>query len=93
MKDEKCKEPSKAERTLNDAGDTGSGRKLLKTTPKLCRSCKYHTVISFGTEDVYCEYIVHTHKSRGEIIGWCDKYEKGKRASIKGWIDCGKYGF
>ena len=79
MKDGKCKGQSKTAKTPKDAGDTESGRKLQKTTQKLCKSCKYHTEIRFQDVEVACEYIVHTNKSRGDIIGWCDKYEKGKR--------------
>ena len=74
---EKIKETSSAGRTLKDADDTVSERKLLKVTPELCRKCKYHTIMTIGGIYTACYYIIYTRQRQGCPPGTCDKYEKG----------------
>ena len=74
---EKLKETSSVERTLKDADDTVSERKLLKVTPELYRKCKYHTTMTIGGIYTTCYYIVYTRQRQGCPPGTCDKYEKG----------------
>ena len=75
---EKIKETSSAGRTQKDADDTENVRNFRKTSQKLCKSCKYHVIISAGMHYIACYYIVRTQQSLDCPIGWCDKYQKGK---------------
>lgn len=55
--------------------------KMVKTTPKMCKSCKYHCH-SYSTL-VYCDYYLITGNRRGCEVGECDKYEKGVNTEAK----------
>jgi hypothetical protein len=51
-----------------------SETQMIKTSRKLCRTCKYCTHNT--NKEVSCNYIIITHRSRNCEIGWCDKYQK-----------------
>ena len=50
---------------------------MIKTDRKLCKKCKYHTFIS--DIGIYCWYYMITNKHRGCPVGYCNKFERGKR--------------
>lgn len=54
---------------------------MIKTSDKLCKTCKY----SMSIKSIYvaCDYLYKTGNLRNCPIGYCDKYEKGKRPRIK----------
>ena len=52
---------------------------MIKTTPKLCRKCKYSSINGQGCRDIACMYIEYTRQRRGCPVGMCDKYEPKKR--------------
>lgn len=47
---------------------------MIKTTKKLCSSCKYSITLSNST--CICDYLAKTKKLRNCNVGECDKYEK-----------------
>lgn len=49
---------------------------MIKTTTKICKSCKYSKSWLNKQEDYYCDYLLMTHMRRGCPVGQCDKYEK-----------------
>ena len=51
---------------------------MIRATPSICKSCKYHTYIGAGYNKSACYYIVRTHQRRNCPIGYCDKYKRGK---------------
>lgn len=55
-----------------------ANRKMRKADQKLCRSCKYGTVLSSGTR-VVCDYYGKTGQRRECPVGSCDKYEKKQK--------------
>lgn len=52
---------------------------MIRVDKKMCKSCKHSSSHSHGSIDVICNYILDTGHRRGCPVGWCNKYEKGKR--------------
>lgn len=69
---------AKLEKRKCDFAPTPISDDMVKTDIKLCRSCRYFSDA--------CMYYLDTGKNRGCPVGWCNKYEKGKRPpSRDGW--------
>lgn len=47
--------------------------KMIKTTPKICKGCRYGTMY---VDKCGCNYYLLTGERRGCNVGDCDKYEK-----------------
>lgn len=55
---------------------------MVRTTPAMCKRCKYSLVNGQSRMDTTCAYIEFKRKRRGCPVGWYDKYEekrKGKK--------------
>lgn len=52
---------------------------MVRTTPAMCKKCKYSLVNGQSKNDTTCAYIEFKKKSRGCPVGWCDKYERKGR--------------
>lgn len=49
---------------------------MIKTSPDVCKTCKYKKYLRSTYLLLYCDYLCMTGKRRGCNIGECDKYEK-----------------
>lgn len=56
---------------------------MLKTTPAMCKKCKYSLVNGQFKNDTTCAYIEYKRQSRGCPVGWCDKYEEKRKGRSK----------
>ena len=65
--------------------------KLRKITQKLCKSCKYHTIMGLGQRDAYCFYCVYMEHSRTDHHGYCDVYEEGTPKRLIDWNGHGRF--
>ena len=52
---------------------------MVKTTKAMCRKCKHSTNVSTTIAEPVCNYILDTKQRRDCPLGYCDKYEEGKR--------------
>lgn len=52
---------------------------LKKTSSEMCWKCIYSIPFESGSHTPACYYYIRTGKDRACPIGWCDKFEAGKK--------------